>query len=1255
MALSAADLQRRHNLEGAPDPFPSLKEPTSVTPRQSARNGAPNPESEEAFPSLAPAQSANKPAASAWGASAAARIRPAAVKQNLVTDTFTIPTVDLSTAGKDGKPTSLGEIMRQVMSQFKVKVEASTNQKMRQTTFYIKSESAKELDKAKRSLLAGLSPVVSLTVNAPVSTIPSIVGPKGAKLKQIRDQTGVKVDIPRRDANLTPGGSNGHANGQSHSPSRATTPLPATGATVTDEDEEPTVPVTITGPQPLAEEAQAMINEVIASKRARSTQRVGNIPAHILPFLIPRRTTFESAAQGADINLNLNRSAREIAVSGDREAVGRVVESIRSAIDFFTADITPLRLTLPKRQHRLLQGSGADEIMAKAHCAVIVPGPEDSSEEITVWGRGAELGSGVQAVIERANSAYIHEFPLPGPLPVARQLLTYMTRIGYPKTLATANPGVHVYTPPSAVVERGGVLNVDIVGEKPAVDAAVRQVSELLGKLIGGTRDVNIDWLVHRIINSHKNTKKIKGFHDAHNVLVFFPPESAEQSTVLLVYDPTSPSASPSPDEKAKNLDDVEKELLKMARDAADVKAQTISVEKKWHDAVVGKDGTTLNAIIGEDKTLSIKVGAEAGDASTEDVILVRGVSADVDRAVKEILRIVEDAKNDVLVSSYATEFEIDREHVRRIIGAAGAGINKLRDQLGVKVDFFDDVEDKDKDSAKKKKPTSQKSKVKIVGRKENVEEAKKRIVTQAERLADETTEVLKIAHQYHSSLIGQSGKYVIRLEEKYDVKITFPRESESAEGKTREPLKSDEVLIRGGRKGVASAKAELLDAVEFEKESNNVVKFTVPTRSVARILGKAGATINEIKDNTGAQIDVDRAEDASITNISARGTKKAIAEAKAAILEIANQVTEETTETVEVPHKFHRSIIGPGGQGLKDLVSRCGGPADPKAQAGLIRFPRQGETSDEVRLRGEPKLVAKLKVELEQIVATLQDRVVLGVEVPAAQHRALIGRGGQHLNELQDRHKVGVQFPGSRSYNQVGEPENASDLADVDPANIVKVVGSHAAVEKAVEELKGQVKAPAPEGVSATLTIPLKYHHAVTQQGNFFRKLRSFGVQVEQSALPQHPAVPPRPAQQADATAARIDDTESAPAGAEIQWQVVPNYQDAEEGESDWTFKARDQSGLDRALKVTQEAIEHAEKMSHVGFLNLPDRSAFPRIVGAKGANVSRLRDESGADITVSRDDSVIVIVGSETAIETAKEAILKISNNRSRGRRDA
>lgn len=87
--------------------------------------------------------------------------------------------------------------------------------------------------------------------------------------------------------------------------------------------------------------------------------------------------------------------------------------------------------------------------------------------------------------------------------------------------------------------------------------------------------------------------------------------------------------------------------------------------------------------------------------------------------------------------------------------------------------------------------------------------------------------------------------------------------------------------------------------------------------------------------------------------------------------------------------------------------------------------------------------------------MATLRDRVVLAVDIPATQHRALIGRGGQHLNDLQTRTGAQVQFPGSRSYGQVGEAENIEEFKDTAEGNIVKVTGPRAACEKAIEELK--------------------------------------------------------------------------------------------------------------------------------------------------------------------------------------------------------
>ena len=121
----------------------------------------------------------------------------------------------------------------------------------------------------------------------------------------------------------------------------------------------------------------------------------------------------------------------------------------------------------------------------------------------------------------------------------------------------------------------------------------------------------------------------------------------------------------------------------------------------------------------------------------------------------------------------------------------------------------------------------------------------------------------------------------------------------------------------------------------------------------------------------------------------------------------------------------------------MNEASNFCAWPClDPEAEAASQRY-------------------AKLKAELEKTVKTLKDRVVLAVEVPVTQHRALIGRGGQHLNDLQTRTGAQIQFPGSRSYAQVGEPENAADLAGVDPGNLVKVSGPRAACEKAVQELK--------------------------------------------------------------------------------------------------------------------------------------------------------------------------------------------------------
>ena len=187
-------LQRLHHLEGAPDPFPSEALSSTVYRPQNLAPVDPDSQDLEAFPSLAPSPvNVSKPVAPAWGAPTGPRLA-AHVPQ--ATESFTLSAIDLSSAGKDGRPTTLGEIMKQVMANYKIRIEASTNQKTRQTTFHLKADSRKELEKGKRSLLASLSPLVrcplfasvsrvtirtqvTIVVDAPASTIPSIIGSKG--------------------------------------------------------------------------------------------------------------------------------------------------------------------------------------------------------------------------------------------------------------------------------------------------------------------------------------------------------------------------------------------------------------------------------------------------------------------------------------------------------------------------------------------------------------------------------------------------------------------------------------------------------------------------------------------------------------------------------------------------------------------------------------------------------------------------------------------------------------------------------------------------------------------------------------------------------------------------------------------------------------------------------------------------------------------------------------------------------------------
>lgn len=193
------------------------------------------------------------------------------------------------------------------------------------------------------------------------------------------------------------------------------------------------------------------------------------------------------------------------------------------------------------------------------------------------------------AQLQAATSQHIHSFQIPGKHAQALQVFNYLSRTGFSKTVVAAHPGVSLHAPSQKETQKDPIF-IDIIGEKATVESAAKKLSEMCTKLHGATREVEIDWLIHRAI-AGKYAKKLKAFQDAQHVAVFWPAEASESSKVLIVYDPNA-----DPKERAAHLDEVVAELLKFAKDVADVKTEVISVDSKWHSAIVGKNGTTLNA-----------------------------------------------------------------------------------------------------------------------------------------------------------------------------------------------------------------------------------------------------------------------------------------------------------------------------------------------------------------------------------------------------------------------------------------------------------------------------------------------------------------------------------------------------------------------------------------------------------------------------------------------------------------------------------
>lgn len=309
--------------------------------------------------------------------------------------------------------------------------------------------------------------------------------------------------------------------------------------------------------------------------------------------------------------------------------------------------------------------------------------------------------------------------------------------------------------------------------------------------------------------------------------------------------------------------------------------------------------------------------------------------------------------------------------------------------------------------------------------------------------------------------------------------------------------------------------------------------------------------------------------------------------------------------------------------------MTEAGGPSDGSA-ARMVRFPKPESTESTIRLEGNGKIVDSIIAAIEEFVKERQDQVTEILDVPTAQHRLLIGRGGDTRRGIESKFNVTLDIP-----------KQGSGRTDV------KLKGPSTAVESAKEHVLSMLKQQHAE----TVEVPRNLHHAISDNGSIFRRLRNdYQVTVDHAGQTVPHIAPTEETRTANGSGMPLITDDPTVAADAHSWTVVDN--DAPSSPSTpfpWVLTGSPEN-VAKARAAIEKAIAAASQQSATGFLILPDPKTYRFVVGQGGSQINAIRKKTGCRINVPKQQApgeAIEIRGSSAGLEEAKEMILEAVQN--------
>lgn len=1026
--------------------------------------------------------------------------------------------------------------------------------------------------------------------------------------------------------------------------------------------------------------ARREIDAIVNERTSTVNLRLKDIPAEFYPFLagpqnihtgrltqanhidikIPEYHTWQSQAPPQNARSQpgnfLPQADFPIRISGERVAAQQAQAELERRVQQLRQRLAVDQRSIERGRHQFLvgdRGHSLHDFLEETGCSIVLPPNSDDSETVYIVGPPDRIEQGINKLEDLAASMTMatadaaREHRGPNAQAHAHNLTRYLQQRKALAELERLHEASIV-----APTDREGPTGYEIYAKdgKNSMKARGDVMSVFGAHPPSRFSTINVDPFYHSFLRQRPapQIRQDTGVH------IVFPDEAEESPELILVYesrDPYEEYSIPRGKPQANEIDAYKKALQeaselidRLTKNQPSISSRDLEASQKFHRKIEQFISEEQQSLPHDQVPVQVLFGGRRPEAESrsKDSFAIRGPSNAVDDLNAKILAFIEQAEKDELERGHVTTFDYPQKFASHLVGKGGENIQKLRQKFDVDVQIDD-------------------GKVTLKGPSQKAEACKKEILSMAKKLEDEQAYVLNVPAIYHRELIGAGGKQVERLQTRYGVRVNFPRRAKNdgeddatSQRNTKGGQGANEVIVRGPTKGADQARDEILSLLQYIKDNSNTDTISVAQNQIPQLIGSGGREMENLRLTTGAQIDVpgarEGADPSGRAEIKIKGTKQQVQEAKKILQERVKVFDDTVTETLDVDRKLHRNLIGGQGANIRQIVTSAGGPDNSRDLARMVRFPKQDTDGDSctIKIEGPKSVVEKIVAAIKAQVSSLENQTTEILEVSPDKHRLLIGRGGETRRSLESQFSVQLDIP-----KQTTQGAARSQ---------VKITGEASAVEKAKEHILELVKGQEGE----TVEVPRHLHHIISDNGQFFRRLRNnqkITVDHGNQQPPSKPAQTEAGKARKGANGALPLITDDATSGAdEHSWEIVDNNAVKEGTDTSatipWILRGPSEN-IPKARQQLEDAIKAASKPSSTGFLILPDPRSYRLVVGSGGSTINNLRKETGTKIQVPRDqakDEAIEITGTREGCEQARQMILDIitKGGNGRGRRE-